>query len=107
MAFYAYLSKNQQLAKGYLDMALTQSPIYYERAWKNLAAISDENNPERSSSEPAIENLGDAPEAPAPSKPKHKSHKVSASESSPSPAPQVEMIPPVVSTPSPSSGTSS
>jgi len=54
MAFYAYISKNRELAKTYLNMALTQDPSYYERAWKNLNAISgdtasesnaDEDNP--------------------------------------------------------------
>jgi len=43
MGFYAYLAKNNDLAKGYLNMALTQSPVYYERAWKNLNAMSGEN----------------------------------------------------------------
>lgn len=41
MAVYAQLSKNPQLSRSYLDMALTQSPVYYERAWKNLGAIPD------------------------------------------------------------------
>ncbi len=43
MGFYAYLAKNTELAKSYLNMALTQSPVYYERAWKNLSAVSGEN----------------------------------------------------------------
>ncbi len=41
MAVYAQLSKNPELSRSYLDMALTQSPVYYERAWKNLGAIPD------------------------------------------------------------------
>lgn len=41
MAVYAQLSKNAELSRSYLDMALTQSPVYYERAWKNLGAIPD------------------------------------------------------------------
>jgi tetratricopeptide (TPR) repeat protein len=48
MATYAHLAKNDDLAKSYLNMALTQSPVYYERAWKNLSAMngefSDESN---------------------------------------------------------------
>lgn len=43
MGFYAYLARNNDLAKSYLNMALTQSPTYYERAWKNLSAISGDN----------------------------------------------------------------
>jgi len=44
MGFYSYLAKNDELAKGYLNMALTQSPVYYERAWKNLNALSGDNS---------------------------------------------------------------
>ncbi len=44
MGFYAYLSKNTELAKGYLNMALTQSPVYYERAWKNLGTVTGERD---------------------------------------------------------------
>jgi hypothetical protein len=40
MGFYSYLAKNNDMAKGYLNMALTQSPTYYERAWKNLGALT-------------------------------------------------------------------
>lgn len=44
MGFYAYLSKNNEMAKSYLNMALTQSPTYYERAWKNLGALTGDQN---------------------------------------------------------------
>jgi Flp pilus assembly protein TadD len=40
LGFYAILSKDENLAKTYLNMALTQSPKYYERAWNNLDMIS-------------------------------------------------------------------
>jgi Flp pilus assembly protein TadD len=43
MGFYSYLAKNNELAKGYLNMALTQSPTYYERAWKNLGALTGDS----------------------------------------------------------------
>ncbi len=50
MGFYAYIAKNKELAKSYLNMALTQNPMYYERAWKNLSAVngdvSSESNAE-------------------------------------------------------------
>lgn len=42
MGVYADLAKNPEMAKSYLNMALTQSPTYYERAWKNLNAVSEE-----------------------------------------------------------------
>jgi len=46
MGFYEYLAKNNDLAKGYLNMALTQSTTYYERAWKNLSALNAEGTGE-------------------------------------------------------------
>ena len=40
LGLYAYLSDNGEMAKSYLNMALTGSPKYYERAWENLDIIS-------------------------------------------------------------------
>ncbi len=49
MGVYAKLGKNPELSRSYLNMALTQSSTYYERAWKNLGAIEGEvNAPEAS-----------------------------------------------------------
>lgn len=39
LGFYAYLADNQELAKAYLNNALSGSPVFYEKAWKNLEAI--------------------------------------------------------------------
>lgn len=39
LGLYAHLSKDDTLAKTYLDMALSGSPTYYERAWNNLDVI--------------------------------------------------------------------
>jgi Flp pilus assembly protein TadD len=39
MGFYAMLESNDDLAKAYLNTALSGSPVFYERAWKNLEAI--------------------------------------------------------------------
>lgn len=36
LGFLAYISKDPEMAKSYLNMALTKSPVFYERAWKNL-----------------------------------------------------------------------
>jgi Flp pilus assembly protein TadD len=47
MGFYAYLSKNTELSRSYLNMALTQNPTYYERAWKNLGIVNGENEGEQ------------------------------------------------------------
>lgn len=43
MGLYAHLSKNEALAKTYLNMALSQSPVFYERAWSNLDIVNDGN----------------------------------------------------------------
>lgn len=43
MGVYAYIAKNKDLAKSYMDMALNQNPTYYERAWKNMNAINGDN----------------------------------------------------------------
>lgn len=51
MGVYAYISKNKELAKSYMDMALDQNPMYYERAWKNLSVISGDNSSELNTDE--------------------------------------------------------
>lgn len=51
MGFYAYVAKNKELAKVYLNKALTQNPVYYERAWKNLGALNGDVSSETNSGE--------------------------------------------------------
>jgi Flp pilus assembly protein TadD len=46
LGLYAHLAKDDSLAKSYLNMALTQSPTYYERAWENLDVVNDTNQDE-------------------------------------------------------------
>lgn len=41
MGLYAHLANDDAMAKSYLNMALTQSKVYYEKAWGNLQAIND------------------------------------------------------------------
>lgn len=41
LGLYAHLAKNDSLARTYLNMALSQSPVYYERAWENLDVVTD------------------------------------------------------------------
>ncbi len=41
MGLYAHLAKDDGLAKTYLNMALSQSPTFYERAWTNLDALNE------------------------------------------------------------------
>lgn len=41
LGLYAHLAKDDALAKSYLNMALSQSPVYYERAWENLDVVND------------------------------------------------------------------
>jgi Flp pilus assembly protein TadD len=40
MGYYAYLAEDDQLAKSYLNMALTSSPRHYEKAWQNLETLN-------------------------------------------------------------------
>lgn len=39
LGLYAHLAKNDALARTYLDMALSGSQTYYERAWNNLDIV--------------------------------------------------------------------
>jgi Flp pilus assembly protein TadD len=41
MGLYAHLAKDDTLAKSYLNMALSQSPIFYERAWENMNVLTN------------------------------------------------------------------
>ncbi len=98
LGLYAHLAKDDALAKSYLNMALTQSPTYYERAWENLDAL---NNAGRSDSTDATPKAEPKPAAraalpktdalvapePAPAKPKKwkrgSKSRAAATESSP------------------------
>lgn len=40
MGLYAHLAKDDQLSKSYLNMALSQSKTFYDKAWENLQAIN-------------------------------------------------------------------
>jgi len=53
LGLYAHLAKDDQLAKSYLNMALTDSTVYYSKAWDNLEAIN-------SSKSNKTKQLGDA-----------------------------------------------
>lgn len=44
LGLYAHLAKDDNLAKSYLNMALTDSKVYYEKAWGNLDAIGGNKN---------------------------------------------------------------
>lgn len=46
LGLYAHLAKNDELAKTYLNMALTGSSTFYERAWTNLDIITEQSNPD-------------------------------------------------------------
>lgn len=41
LGLYAHLAKDDALAKSYLNMALTESKTYYEKAWDNLEALNN------------------------------------------------------------------
>lgn len=40
MGYYAHLADDDQLAKSYLNMALTSSDSHYEKAWENLETLN-------------------------------------------------------------------
>lgn len=40
LGLYAHLAKDDQMARAYLNMALTESKTYYAKAWENLQDIS-------------------------------------------------------------------
>lgn len=42
LGLYAHLANDRELAKSYLNMALSGSTVFYERAWKNLDMIAKE-----------------------------------------------------------------
>ena len=46
LGLYAHLAKDDNLAKSYLNMALTESKTYYSKAWENLESLNgnSENN---------------------------------------------------------------
>lgn len=44
LGLYAHLAKDDQMARAYLNMALTESKTYYAKAWDNLQDISAEGN---------------------------------------------------------------
>lgn len=39
MGVYAELAKDKELAKTYLNKAMKETPVYYERAWENLERV--------------------------------------------------------------------
>jgi Flp pilus assembly protein TadD len=49
LGLFAYLAKDETMAKSYLNMALASSPYHYKRAWENLETITQtsdgKNNP--------------------------------------------------------------
>jgi len=45
MGLYAHLAKDDALAKTYLNMALTDSSSFYERAWNNLDLVEKTSGP--------------------------------------------------------------
>ncbi|MFO0389216.1 MAG: tetratricopeptide repeat protein [Alphaproteobacteria bacterium] len=88
MGLYAHLAKDNALAKDYLNMALTDSKTYYDKAWQNLQTISTSGSggSQASSAQPVA-----LQEKPAAKKPKTKK-KVEA-------APEIEPISPPSSPP--------
>jgi len=40
LGFYSYLAKDKQLARAYLNKALTTSQVHYQKAWDNLDNVN-------------------------------------------------------------------
>lgn len=47
LGLYAHLANDDELAKSYLNMALTGTSVYYKRAWENLDIISNDDKPKK------------------------------------------------------------
>lgn len=107
LGLYAHLAKDDQLAKAYLNMALTESKTFYEKAWDNLQSIDNNGVSSQSASDKVNVKSGSqdvTPEAAAKpeekkaEKPKEKPKKAAApkvkkEEAKPAPAPEAEVKP--------------
>lgn len=60
LGLYAHLAKDDSLAKSYLNMALTESKTYYEKAWDNLEALDKDTE---KATEKATEKSTEKPKA--------------------------------------------
>ncbi|MBV8939095.1 MAG: tetratricopeptide repeat protein [Alphaproteobacteria bacterium] len=114
LGFYAHLAHDDQLAKTYLNMALTQNKTFYQRAWNNLEALnSDSQSIQRSPTEktltiapaetkPAETKPAEMPTAAAPPEKKAAVTAVSAPVPAAAPTPALSPAPaPVAATPPP------
>jgi Flp pilus assembly protein TadD len=90
LGLYAHLAKDDQMARTYLNMALTESKTFYEKAWGNLKEIDEHGTPADAAgpAEATDIKINDGIKAPAepaepepePKKPakKHVKHKATA-----------------------------
>lgn len=70
LGLYAHLAKDDALAKSYLNMALTESKTYYEKAWENLEALnSAENRSANKNEKSTVEKLPEDKTKPKKEKP--------------------------------------
>jgi Flp pilus assembly protein TadD len=74
---YAHLAKDDQLAKAYLNMALTESKTFYEKAWNNLQTIDSASTGGTGALAPAAAPVAEEAEKPA-ARPKKKRAKAKA-----------------------------
>ena len=56
LGLYAHLAKDDQMAKSYLNMALTESKVFYEKAWDNLQEIDNSGSNVKSLAKPTGDN---------------------------------------------------
>lgn len=70
LGFYAYLANNEDLAKGYLNHAISGSPTFYEKAWKNLEVLGESGSQKKFGNQSYTEKPLHIPAAPAQAEPK-------------------------------------
>jgi Flp pilus assembly protein TadD len=68
LGLYALLAKDKDLARAHLNMALSESKMFYEKAWNNLDNVAQGNTAQTKSKEKRIQLLTDR--APLPELPK-------------------------------------
>jgi len=59
MGLYAHLAKDDQEARAYLNMALSESKVFYAKAWDNLKDISENGSPDMPDLAPAAGGVKD------------------------------------------------
>jgi len=90
LGLYAHLAKDDQMAKSYLNMALTESKTYYSKAWDNLEAVSGANGNTTSSTKDDKQTTNNKEKAPVKDAKKASKKPIIAAQPIVAPAPVLE-----------------